>query len=85
MRSCDAQHKNRKDGDTKGFHHCGHAAQAQLNHAAIEFDQVHGLGSSKLMRCWIRSRNWLSSRIINLGLHTEFHLDDHPRFRRCCS
>src|SRR5271167_72680 len=45
------------------FHHCGHAAQAQLYQGAMEFDQVHGLGSSKLMRCWIRSRYWVSSRI----------------------
>jgi hypothetical protein len=38
------------------FQYCGHAAQAQLYQRAIEFYQVHELGSSKLMRCWIRSR-----------------------------
>ena len=29
------------------FHHRSHAAQAQLDQGANEFDQVHGLGSSK--------------------------------------
>src|SRR5258708_29074360 len=45
------------------FHHCGHAAQAQLYQGAIEFDQVHGLVSSKWIRCWIRSRYSVSSRM----------------------
>ena len=52
----DGRHVLRLRLQKAGFHHCGHAAQAQLYQGAIEFDQVHGLVSSKLMRCWIRSR-----------------------------
>src|SRR5215469_1237922 len=40
-----------------------HAAQPQLMQGAIEFNQIHAVLSSKSMRCWIRSRYSVSSRI----------------------
>ena len=52
----DGSHGLRLSLQQTRFQHGGHAAQAQLHQGAIEFDQVHGWGSSKWMRCWIRSR-----------------------------
>src|ERR1019366_5351352 len=65
----DGRHVLRLRLQKAGFHHCGHAAQAQLYQGTIEFDQVHGLGSSNWIRCWIRSRYWVSSRMSGSTCH----------------
>jgi hypothetical protein len=52
----DGSHGFRLSLQQARLQHGGHAAQAQLHQGAIQFDQVHGRVSSKLMRCWIRSR-----------------------------